>query len=436
MTVSIERLDKVKVELTITVPVEKFEEALKRAYKDMAPKIKVPGFRNGKVPMAVVEKMYGPEVFFEDAANYMIMPNYIDALKEAMAADEKFQAIARPEFDIVQMEKGKEFIFKAVVDTKQEVTLGEYKGLTIEDIDPEVSAKEVDQYVDMIRSKQAEVKTITDKRNVLKKGDTANMDFVGKKDGVPFAGGSAEGYDLEIGSGSFIPGFEEQMEGMKVEEVRNIELSFPEDYYVSDLAGQPVVFEVTLHAIKRKILPELNDEFVKDVSNFETVAEYKEDIKNMLSAEKTAEIKNRHKAAVAQQVVEASDVVAPESMVNEETESSMNDIRFTMKQQGIELEDYLKMTNGKLEDIENECRMRAEALVKQTIVFEAIAEKEGLAVSDEDLEAEYAKMPEMYNQPVETIREVFAMRGQVGAIKRNLLLEKVADFLLENAKIG
>ncbi|MBQ1188718.1 MAG: trigger factor [Peptococcaceae bacterium] len=436
MTVSIERLDKVKVELTITVPVEKFEEALKRAYKDMAPKIKVPGFRNGKVPMAVVEKMYGPEVFFEDAANYMIMPNYIDALKEAMAADEKFQAIARPEFDIVQMEKGKEFIFKAVVDTKQEVTLGEYKGLTIEDIDPEVSAKEVDQYVDMIRSKQAEVKTITDKRNVLKKGDTANMDFVGKKDGVPFAGGSAEGYDLEIGSGSFIPGFEEQMEGMKVEEVRNIELSFPEDYYVSDLAGQPVVFEVTLHAIKRKILPELNDEFVKDVSNFETVAEYKEDIKNMLSAEKTAEIKNRHKAAVAQQVVEASDVVAPESMVNEETESSMNDIRFTMKQQGIELEDYLKMTNGKLEDIENECRMRAEALVKQTIVFEAIAEKEGLAVSDEDLEAEYAKMSEMYNQPVETIREVFAMRGQVGAIKRNLLLEKVADFLLENAKIG
>ena len=436
MTVSIERLDKVKVELTITVPVEKFEEALKRAYKDMAPKIKVPGFRNGKVPMAVVEKMYGPEVFFEDAANYMIMPNYIDALKEAMAADEKFQAIARPEFDIVQMEKGKEFIFKAVVDTKQEVTLGEYKGLTIEDIDPEVSAKEVDQYVDMIRSKQAEVKTITDKRNVLKKGDTANMDFVGKKDGVPFAGGSAEGYDLEIGSGSFIPGFEEQMEGMKVEEVRNIELSFPEDYYVSDLAGQPVVFEVTLHAIKRKILPELNDEFVKDVSNFETVAEYKEDIKNMLSAEKTAEIKNRHKAAVAQQVVEASDVVAPESMVNEETESSMNDIRFTMKQQGIELEDYLKMTNGKLEDIENECRNRAEALVKQTIVFEAIAEKEGLAVSDEDLEAEYAKMSEMYNQPVETIREVFAMRGQVGAIKRNLLLEKVADFLLENAKIG
>ncbi|MBE6113278.1 MAG: trigger factor [Peptococcaceae bacterium] len=436
MTVSIEKLDKVKAELTITVPVEKFEEAMKRAYKDMAPKIKVPGFRPGKVPMAVVEKMYGAEVFFEDAANYMIMPNYIDALKEAMAADSSFQAISRPDFEIVQMEKGKEFIYKAVVDTKQTVELGEYKGIAIEDIDPEVTDKEIDQYIDMIRSKQAEVKTIIDKRNVLKKGDTANIDFVGKKDGVPFAGGSAEGYDLEIGSGSFIPGFEEQMEGMKVEEVRDIELSFPEDYYVSDLAGQPVVFEVTLHAIKRKIMPELNDEFVKDVSNFETVAEYKEDIKNMLSAEKTAEIKNRHKAAVAQKVTEQTDVVAPESMVKEEAESFLQDIRFQMSQQGIKLEDYLNLTNGKLEDVENECRMRAETLVKQTLVFEAIAEKEGLEVTDEDLDAEYARMAEMYNQPVDSVKEIFAMRGQVMAIKRNLLLEKVSEFLLENAKIG
>ena len=436
MTVSIEKLDKVKAELTITVPVEKFEEAMKRAYKDMAPKIKVPGFRPGKVPMAVVEKMYGAEVFFEDAANYMIMPNYIDALKEAMAADSSFQAISRPDFEIVQMEKGKEFIYKAVVDTKQTVELGEYKGIAIENIDPEVTDKEIDQYIDMIRSKQAEVKTITDKRNVLKKGDTANIDFVGKKDGVPFAGGSAEGYDLEIGSGSFIPGFEEQMEGMKVEEVRDIELSFPEDYYVSDLAGQPVVFEVTLHAIKRKIMPELNDEFVKDVSNFETVAEYKEDIKNMLSAEKTAEIKNRHKAAVAQKVTEQTDVVAPESMVKEEAESFLQDIRFQMSQQGIKLEDYLNLTNGKLEDVENECRMRAETLVKQTLVFEAIAEKEGLEVTDEDLDAEYARMAEMYNQPVDSVKEIFAMRGQVMAIKRNLLLEKVSEFLLENAKIG
>ncbi len=436
MTVSVEKLDKVKAELTVTVPAEVFGEAMKKAYKEMAPKIKVPGFRPGKVPMNVVEKMYGPEVFYEEAANILIMPQYVDAVREAVEADAFFQPIARPDFDIVQIEKGKDFIFKAVVDTKQKVELGEYKGIEVQEIDGEVSDKEIDQYIDSIRDKQAEVQTLTDKDSVLEKGDTANIDFVGKKDGEPFAGGSAEGYDLVIGSGSFIPGFEEQMEGMKVEEVRNVELNFPEDYYVSDLAGQPVVFEVTLHSIKRKILPELNDEFVKDVSNFETVDAYKEDIKKMLTEEKAAEIKNRYKADVAVKVTEQTDVVAPESQIKAEAENFMNDIRFQMNQQGINLEDYVKLTNGNMEDIEKECSARAESFVKQQIVFEAIAEAEGLEVSDEELEAEYNKMADMYKQPVETIKEVFSMRGQVGLIKRNLLLEKVSDFLLKNAKIG
>lgn len=436
MTVSIEKLDKVKAELTITVPAEGFEEAMKKAYKDMASKIKVPGFRPGKVPMQVVEKMYGPEVFYEDAANNLIMPQYIDAVREAVEADPFFQPIARPEFDIVQIEKGKEFIFKAVVDTKQQVELGEYKGLEIQEIDGEVSEKEIEQYIDTVRDKQAEVSDVTDADAQLQKGDTANIDFVGKKDGEAFAGGSAQGYDLVIGSGSFIPGFEEQMEGMKLGEVRNVELSFPEDYYVTDLAGQPVVFEVTLNAIKRKTLPELNDEFVKDVSNFETVDAYKEDIKAMLTEEKAAEIKNRYKAEAAQKVTEQSDVVAPESQVKAEAENFMNDIKFQMSQQGISLEDYVKLTNGNMEDIENECKTRAESFVKQNIVFEAIAEKEGFEISDEELDAEFNKMAEMYKQPVETVKEVFNMRGQVGLIKRNLLLEKVSDFLLENAKIG
>ena len=436
MTVSIEKLDKVKAGLTITVPAEGFEEAMKKAYKDMASKIKVPGFRPGKVPMQVVEKMYGPEVFYEDAANNLIMPQYIDAVREAVEADPFFQPIARPEFDIVQIEKGKEFIFKAVVDTKQQVELGEYKGLEIQEIDGEVSEKEIDQYIDTVRDKQAEVSDVTDADAQLQKGDTANIDFVGKKDGEAFAGGSAQGYDLVIGSGSFIPGFEEQMEGMKLGEVRNVELSFPEDYYVTDLAGQPVVFEVTLNAIKRKTLPELNDEFVKDVSNFETVDAYKEDIKAMLTEEKAAEIKNRYKAEAAQKVTEQSDVVAPESQVKAEAENFMNDIKFQMSQQGISLEDYVKLTNGNMEDIENECKTRAESFVKQNIVFEAIAEKEGFEISDEELDAEFNKMAEMYKQPVETVKEVFNMRGQVGLIKRNLLLEKVSDFLLENAKIG
>lgn len=436
MTVSVEKLDKVKAELTITVPADVFGEAMKKAFKEMAPKIKIPGFRPGKVPMHVVEKMYGPEVFYEEAANILVMPQYVDAVREAVEADPFFQPIARPDFDIVQIEKGKEFIFKAVVDTKQKVELGEYKGIAIQEIDGEVSDKEIDQYIDSIRDKQAEVQTVTDQDSALQTGDTATIDFVGKKDGEAFAGGSAEGYDLVIGSKSFIPGFEEQMVGMKIGEVRNVELSFPDDYYVSDLAGQPVVFEVTLHGIKRKTLPEFNDEFVKDVSNFETVDAYKEDIKAMLTEEKAAEIKNRYKADVAVKVTEQTDVVAPESQIKAEAENFMNDIRFQMSQQGINLEDYVKLTNGNMEDIEKECNARAESFVKQQIVFEAIAEAEGLTVSDEELEDEYNKMAEMYKQPVETIKEVFTMRGQVGLIKRNLLLEKVSEFLLENAKIG
>jgi len=436
MTVSVEKLDKVKAELTITVPADVFAEGMKRAYKQMAPKVKVPGFRPGKVPMAVVEKMYGPEVFYEETANLLIMPQYVNAVGEAVEADPTFQPIARPEFDIVQIEKGKEFIFKAVVDTKQKVELGEYKGIEIQEIDGEVSEKEINQYLDDIRSKHAEIETVTGEDAALADGDTATIDFVGKRDGEPFAGGSAEGYDLVIGSKSFIPGFEEQMVGMKLEEKRDINLSFPEDYYVSDLAGQPVVFEVTLHGIKRKLLPELNDEFVKDVSNFETVDAYKEDIKKMLTEEKAAEIKNRYKAEIATKVTEQTDVVAPESQVKAEAENFMNDIRFQMSQQGIQLEDYVKLTNGNMEDIQKECDSRAESFVKQNIVFEAIAEAEGMEISDEELEAEYAKMAEMYKQPVETIKEVFTNRGQNHLIKRNLLLEKVSDFLLENAKIG
>ena len=436
MTVSIEKLDKVKAELTITVPAEEFVAATKKAYKENVSRIKVDGFRQGKAPMAVIEKMYGPEVFYEDAANDLIMPKYVEAVKEAMEQDSTFQPIARPEFDIEQIEKGKDFIFKAVVDTKQEIALGEYKGIEIEEIDGEVSDKEVEQYLEMMASKQATVRELTDADAVLEKWDIANIDFVGKKDGVAFEGGTANGYDLTIGSGSFIPGFEEQMEGMKVGEVRDINLSFPAEYPVADLAGQPVVFEVTLHTIKRKQLPEINDDFAKDVSNFETLEEYKADVKVMLAEEKKEEIHNRYKAAVAQKVAEQTDVVAPESMVKAEAEGLMNDLRYQFAQQGIGLDDYLKLTNGNIEEVEKECQMRAESAVKEQLVFEAIAEKEDLTVSEEEITAELENMSKMYNQPAENLRNMFTARGQMGLIKRNLLMEKVAAFLLENAKIG
>ena len=436
MTVSIEKLDKVKAELTITVPAEEFVAATKKAYKENVSRIKVDGFRQGKAPMAVIEKMYGPEVFYEDAANDLIMPKYVEAVKELIAQDETFQPIARPEFDIEQIEKGKDFIFKAIVDTKQEIALGEYKGLEVEAIDGEVTDKEIEQYLDMMRGKQATVRELTDADAVVEKWDVANINFTGRKDGIEFEGGAARGYDLTIGSGSFIPGFEEQVEGMKLGETRDINVTFPEVYPAEELAGKAVVFEVTVNAIKRKQLAELNDEFAKDVSNFETLEEYKADIKATLTEEKAAEIQNRYKAEVAQKAAELSDVVAPESMVKAEAENFMNDIRFQFAQQGISLEQYLQLTNGNMEDIEKECNMRAESAVKEQLVFEAIAEKEGLEVTDEDLEAEFENLSKIYNQPAENVKNMFTQRGQVGLVKRNILMEKVAAFLLENAKIG
>ncbi|MBR6756080.1 MAG: trigger factor [Peptococcaceae bacterium] len=436
MAVKVEKLDKVKVELTVEVAKEVFEDALQQAYKSMAPRLKADGFRNGKVPRSVAEKLYGPEIFYEEAANRLVMTEYIKAVKELKEQDETFQPIAQPDFDLVQIEKGKEFIFKAIVDTKQEIALGDYKGLDIEEIMGEVSDKEVEQYLDQMRGRQAEVKTITDRRSTLKVGDTANIDFVGKKDGVAFPGGAGEGFDLVIGSGQFIPGFEDQMVGMKTGDEKALDITFPENYPAADLAGQPVVFEVKLNAIKRKVLPELNDEFAKDVSNFETLAEYKEDIRVMLAEEKGKEIQTRYKAAVSAKVVEGSDVVAPESMVKDEAENYMNDIRYQLAQQGFSLEQYVQLTGATMEKLEEDCRLQAEAFVKQRLVLEAIAEKEGIDVTDEEMEKEFGVLAEMYQQPVDQVKQMFTARGQLGLIKRNILLEKVTDFLLENAKIG
>ena len=288
----------------------------------------------------------------------------------------------------------------------------------------------------MMRGKQATVREVTEADAVVEKWDIANINFTGKKDGIEFEGGAARGYDLTIGSGSFIPGFEEQVEGMKVGETRDINVTFPEVYPAEELAGKAVVFEVTVNAIKRKQLAELNDDFAKDVSNFETLEEYKADIKATLTEEKAAEIQNRYKAEVAQKAAALTDVVAPESMVKAEAENFMNDIRFQFAQQGIALEQYLQLTNGKIEDIENECNMRAESAVKEQLVFEAIAEKEGLEVTDADLDAEFENLSKMYNQPADVVRNMFTQRGQVSLVKRNILMEKVAAFLLENAKIG
>lgn len=432
MNVTTEKLDKVRAAITIEVDQDRFDQAVQEAYKSMAPRINVDGFRKGHAPKAVIERVYGAEIFYEEAVNSLIPRVYIDAVKEL----EDLQPIAKPDFEIVQLEKGKPFIFKAVVDTKQDIELAQYKGLEIEKIDEAVTEDEMNQYLDGIRGKHAQIEEVKDENATVENGDMVLMDFCGKKDGVAFPGGTASGYTLAIGSHSFIPGFEEQMIGMKIGEERNLDLTFPEEYQEPTLAGQPVVFEVKVHEIKRKVLAPLDDEFAKDVSEFETLEEYKQDVEKMLSERKKEAVKMQYKALVTEKVSENTEVLPPESMVTAEADNYLNDLAFQMRQQGIELEKYLELTGGSMDDVKADCRNRAEVFVKQRLVLEAIAEAENIEVSDEEVDAEFAKLADMYKQPVEQVKQVFTMQGQYPAVKRNVLLEKVTDFLLENAKIG
>ena len=430
--VTTERLDKVKVAITIEVDQDRFDAAVMDAYKSMAPRINVDGFRKGHAPKAIIEKQYGPEVFYEEAVNSLIPRVYIDVVKEL----EDIQPIAKPDMEIVQLEHGKPFIFKAIVDTKQDIELGEYKGLQIEAISDEVTDEDLDQYLESLRSKHAVIEDVTDPEATVQNGDSVLMDFCGKLNGEIFPGGTAAGYTLGIGSHTFIPGFEEQMVGMKVGEERNLDVTFPEDYGEPTLAGQPVVFEVKVNGIKRQTLAPLDDEFAKDVSEFDTLEELKADAKAKLAESKKDAVKMQYKGAVTEMVTKDADVLPPESMVEAEADNYLTDLAFQMRQQGIPLEKYLELTNGSMDDVKAECRTRAEAFVKQRLVLEAIAEKEGIDVTEEEVDAEFGKLAEMYGQPVEQVKQVFTMQGQAAAVRRNVLLEKVTDFLLENAQIG
>lgn len=430
--VSTERLDKVKVAITIEVDQDKFDAAVMDAYKSMSPRINVDGFRKGHAPKAIIEKQYGPEVFYEEAVNMLIPRVYIDVVKEL----EDIQPIAKPNMEIVQLEHGKPFIFKAIVDTKQEITLGEYKGLAVEKIDEAVTDEDLNQYLETMRSKHATIEEVTDPEATVQIGDSVLMDFCGKLNGEIFPGGTAAGYTLGIGSHTFIPGFEEQMVGMKIGEEKNLDVTFPEDYGEASLAGKAVVFEVKVNGIKRQTLAPLDDEFAKDVSEFDTLEELKADVREKLAESKKEAVKMQYKAAVTELVTKDTDVLPPESMVEAEADNYLNDIAFQMRQQGIPLEKYLELTNGSMDDVKAECHTRAEEFVKQRLVLEAIAEKENIDVTEEEVDQEFAKLAEMYQQPVEQVKQIFTMQGQAAAIKRNVLLEKVTDFLLENAQIG
>lgn len=432
MKVDIEVLDKVQKALTIEVDEETFKKALDEAFKEQRGKINIPGFRKGKAPRALIEQHYGKDFFYYDAADKCVYPAYLEALSE----HPEVQPIADPTIEPVQLEVGQPFIFKAIVDTKQDIELGEYKGLAVEKAETEVTEEMVMEEVERTRQNTALLETVEDADAVAQDGDTALIDFVGKKDDVPFPGGTGSDYELVLGSNSFIPGFEEGVIGMKVGEEKALDLTFPEEYHAEELAGAAVVFDVTLKGLKRKELAELDDDFAKDVSEFDTLEEYKADIKADIAKRLEESADNQYKTKLIDQVIEGSDVIAPQSLVNVEVDNYINEMSYTLRAQGIDFEDYLRITGGNKEGMRNELLPRAEHAVKSALVLEAIADKEDIQVDDEALEAEYDKLAGIYNMEKEDLKRAFIMQGQGDVIAKNMRIEKAVQLLLDEAKIG
>jgi len=430
MKVTANELGKNRVELTIEVPEEVFEESLQKAYKVVVKKLNVPGFRKAKAPRAIIERMYGREVLMEEALEDAVPKAYKQALDEVK---DQYVAVSDPEYDMVQMEKDKPFIFKAVFDSKPEVKLGQYKGLEAEKSSPEVKDEEIDAEIEKMRQRYAKLLVIDDEPTV--EHDVLTIDFVGKIDGEPFEGGTGDNYPLELGSHTFIPGFEEQLVGVKVGEVKDVVVNFPTDYQAEDLAGKEAVFTVTVKEIKRKELVSLDDEFAKDVSEFATMQELRQDTANKLKekAEKQAELELRE--TLVKKVVEHSEMEIPDSMIENRTAQMINDFAYRVSQQGIPFEKYLEVTGSNIDDIKGQYRPQAESLVKADLVLEQIAKAENIEASTDEVDAEIKKTAERYQQEPQKVREILEKEGQIASIEFGIMLDKTVDFIIKQAKV-
>ena len=380
-----------EVKLEITVDAEKFENAMKKVYFQNAKYINIPGFRKGKAPMNIVEKYYGAEIFYEDAFNEVAT----EAYDEAIDAN-KIDVVSRPTVDIVQMEKGKDVIFTAVVQVKPEVELGKYKGIEIKKIEYPVKDEDVQNEIKQMQDKNSRLVTVDDR--ALENGDTATIDFEGFVDGVAFEGGKAEGHELEIGSGSFIPGFEEQLVGMKVDEEKEIKVTFPKEYFSKDLAGKEAMFKVKLHEIKKKELPELDDEFAKDVSEFDTLKELKADIKSKQEKQNEEKAKYETQDAVIKELCKDVKVDIPSGMIEMEIDNMIKDIEQRLSYQGLKLEQYLQMMGKTMEDIRKEYEPQAIEGIKSRLALEAVIKAEKIEATDKEIEEKIKEMAKNYGK--------------------------------------
>lgn len=425
MSLQVEKLEKNMAKLTIEVPADDLEKALQSAYMKQKNKISLPGFRKGKVPRQMIEKMYGAEIFYDDAANELIPKAYAEAYDEA-----ELDIVSRPQINVVQIEKGKPFIFTADVATKPEVTLGEYKGLEIEKVSTRVTQKEVDAKIQEEAEKNARTITVTDRP--VQDGDEVILDFEGFVDGVAFEGGKGENYPLTIGSGSFIPGFEEQLVGAEAEKEMEVKVTFPEDYHAEDLKGKEAVFKCTIHEIKAKELPEIDDEFAAEVSEFDTLEEYKADIKAKIKDQKASEGKRKQEDQAVDAAVKNAQYEIPQPMIETQVMQMADDFAQRIQSQGISLEQYFQFTGMTADKMMDELRPQAIKRIETRLVLEAIAKAENIEISDEKLDKELAKMAESYKMEVDKLKE-FMGENEKKQMKEDMAVQEAVTFLVENA---
>lgn len=429
MKAKAEKVEKNTVVLEIEVEAEKLNQSLDKAYRKLVKKANIPGFRKGKAPRALLERYYGKEYLMEEALDNLLPDVYFEAVQET-----EIEPIDRPQVELVQAEEGKPLIIKAKVEVKPEVELGEYKGLEAEKPSTEINDADVEAELNKLQQRHAKINTLDE--GEVAQGDVAVIDFEGFVDGEAFPGGKGENYPLEIGSGSFIPGFEEQLVGAKIGEERDVNVTFPEEYHSAELAGKAAVFKVKVNSIRRKELLPVDDEFAKDVSEFDTLEELKTDIRNRLkeTAEKKAEI--AVKEQLIQKAVEQATVEIPPVMVDTRLNVMLNDMAQRLQRQGISFEDYLRFTGADIDTVRADLKPEAEKSIRSDLVLEAIARKEQIDATDEEVNAELEKMAEQYKQDVSTLRAALETQGSIDNLKNSIAFQKTIQFLVDNAKLA
>ena len=428
MSLQVEKLEHNMAKLTVEVAAEDVEKALQAAYLKPRKQINIPGFRKGKVPRQMIEKMYGPEVFYDEAANNMIPDAYAKAYDES-----ELDIVSQPKIEVVQMEKGKPFIFTAEVATKPEVTLGDYKGLKVDKVSTRVTQKEVDEEIEKERERNARTIEVTDR--AVQDKDEVTLDFEGFVDGVAFEGGKGEDYPLTIGSGSFIPGFEEQLIGAEIDKEVEVNVTFPKEYHSEELAGKDATFKCTVHTIKAKELPELDDEFASEVSECETMDAYRAEVKKNIKERKERTGKEKKENQAVDQAIENAQMDIPEAMIEFQVRQMADDFARRIQQQGLTVEQYFQFTGMTAEKMMEEMRPQAEKSIKTRLVLEAIVKAENIEVSDERVEEELTKMAEAYQMEVEKLKE-FMGENEKKQIKEDLAVQEAITLLVNESVEG